>query len=74
MMTAGKEQHILGKPDTQRVQWHLNSSFDQVAMRTAKMAFDHIAQLRRISAEVIRTASLTGQTRKEVSRRRKVMG
>lgn len=67
MKTAGREQHILGKPDTQRVQWHLNSSFDQVAMRTDKMAFDHIAQLRRISAEVIRTASLTGQTRKEVS-------
>lgn len=68
MKTAGKEQHILGKPDVQRVQWHLNSSFDQVAMRTDKMAFDHIAQLRRISAEVIRTASLTGQTRREVSR------
>lgn len=67
MKTAGREQHILGKPDTQRVQWHLNSSFDQVAMRTDKMAFDHIAQLRRISAEVIRTASLTGQTRREVS-------
>ena len=74
MKTARKVQHIIGKPDTQRVQWHLNSSFDQVAIRTDKMAFDHIAQLRRISAEVIRTASLTGQTRKEVSRRRKVMG
>lgn len=67
MKTAGRYQRILGKPDTQRVQWHLNSSFDQVAMRTDKMAFEHIAQLRRISAEVIRTASLTGQTRKEVS-------
>ena len=68
MRTAGKYQRIVGKPDVQRVQWHLNSSFDQVAMRTDKMAFEHVAQLRRISAEVIRTASMTGQTRKEVSR------
>lgn len=69
MRTAGVQSAIIGPPDPKRIQYHLDSSFQQVAMRTDKMRFDHIAHLRRVSAEVFRDASLTGATRQEVSKR-----
>lgn len=69
MKTAGVRNAILGKPDMRRVKMAVESSYDRVAGRTDKMKADHIAALRRLSAEVFRTASLTGETRKEISKR-----
>lgn len=65
--TRGTRNAILGKVDERRINDQLNSAFTQVAMRTGKMTFQHIQQLRNISAEVLRTATLTGETRKEVT-------
>ena len=66
--TAGVYKAIKGEPDPQRVKYFLESSFDQVAMKTDKMSFEHIKQLRNISADVIREMSITGNTRREVSK------
>ena len=66
--TAGVYKAIKGEPDPQRVKYFLESSFDQVAMKTDKMSFEHIRQLRNISANVIREMSITGNTRREVSK------
>ncbi len=68
LKTAGKRNAILGGPDTGRVNYFLNNSFEQIAMRTTRMSFDHIKQLRTISAEVLRTASITGATRQQVTK------
>ena len=68
MRKAGKRNAILGKPDTERINYFLNNSFEQIAMRTQRMSFDHIKQLRTISADVLRTASLTGASRKQVTK------
>lgn len=66
--TAGVYRNIIGDVDTARIKSFLDSSFKQVAMRTDKMSFDHIQALRRLSADVFRETSLTGATRKEVSK------
>ena len=66
--TAGVYKAIKGEPDPARVKYFLESSFDQVAMKTDKMSFEHIKQLRNISADVIREMSITGNTRREVSK------
>lgn len=66
--TAGTYNAILGKPDPKRVKYMLESSFEQVALKTDKMALDHIRSLRQISAEVFRDMSLTGNTRQAVSK------
>lgn len=66
--TAGVYRNIVGDVDTSRIKSFLDSSFKQVAMRTDKMIFDHIQALRRLSADVFRETSLTGATRKEVSK------
>lgn len=66
--TAGVYKAIKGEPDPQRVKYFLESSFDQVAMKTDKMSFEHIKQLRGIAADVIREMSITGNTRREVSK------
>lgn len=68
LKTAGKRNAILGGPDTGRVNYFLNNSYEQIAMRTTRMSFDHIKQLRTISAEVLRTASITGATRQQVTK------
>lgn len=65
----GKRRAIIGKPDEKRIKYFLDSTYKQVAMRTDKMEFDHIRQLRRISADVLRETSMTGATRREVSRK-----
>lgn len=69
LKTAGRVKAIIGKPDQKRIDYFLNSAFDQVAMKTDKMAFDHIRHLRSISADVFRETSLTGATRREVSKK-----
>lgn len=66
--TAGTYKAILGKPDPKRVKYMLESSFEQVALKTDKMALDHIRSLRQISAEVFRDMALTGNTRQAVSK------
>ena len=68
MKKAGIRRNIVGKPDAQRIKYFMESSFEQVAMKTQKMSFDHIKQLRSIAADVTRQMSLTGNTRKEVSK------
>lgn len=68
LKTAGVRNNLLGAPDTGRVNYFLNSSYEQIAMRTTRMSFDHIKQLRSISAEVLRTASMTGETRQQVTK------
>lgn len=65
---AGKRNAILGKPDTGSVKFFLNNAFEDIAGRTTKMTQDHIRQLRTISAEVLRTTSLTGATRQQVTK------
>lgn len=69
LKTAGVRNNMLGAPDAGRVNYFLNSSYEQIAMRTTRMSFDHIKQLRTISAEVLRTASMTGETRQQVTKR-----
>ncbi len=68
MKTRGTRNAILGKVDERRINDQLDSAFTQVAMRTDKMSFEHIRQLRKLSAEVLRTATLTGASRKEVTK------
>ena len=64
---SGKYKAIVGAPDANRINYFLDSTYEQVAMKTRKMRFDHIKSLRNISADVLREASLTGATYKEVS-------
>lgn len=66
--TAGKYKAVLGEPDPKKIKYALESSYKQVAMRTDKMSFDHIRSLRQISADVFRQMSITGGTRREVSK------
>jgi hypothetical protein len=66
--TAGKYKAVIGEPDPQKIKYALESSYKQVAMRTDKMSFDHIRQLRQISADVFRQMSVTGNTRRAVSK------
>ena len=68
LIRAGVRKSIIGKPDTGRVQYFLDSAFEQVAMKTRNMSFQHIRQLRTIAADVTRQMSLTGATRREVSK------
>lgn len=65
---SGTYKAIMGEPDPNRVKYMLENSFDQVALKTDKMALDHIRSLRQISAEVFRDMSLTGNTRQAVSK------
>lgn len=67
--TAGRYKAIIGAPDPKRIKYFLDSSYQQVAMKTDKMLFDHIRELRKLSADVFREVSLTGATRREVSKR-----
>ncbi|MDD4817302.1 MAG: hypothetical protein PHI85_04970 [Victivallaceae bacterium] len=67
MKSAGLRKAILGKPDSKRIRYFLDSAFEQVAMKTHNMSFQHIKQLRGISADVMRQMSITGATRREVS-------
>lgn len=64
----GKRNAILGKPNTGLVKQFMESTFEQVAMRTTKMQHDHIQQLRNISADVLRNAALTGASRAQVTK------
>jgi hypothetical protein len=68
MKKAGLQRAIVGKPDPQRVKYFIDSTFEQVAMKTTNMSFQHIKQLRAIAADVTRQMSLTGNTRKEISK------
>lgn len=65
---AGKRNAILGAPDPKRINYFLNNSYEQIAMRTAKMSFEHVKALRTIAADVLRESTLTGASRAEVSR------
>lgn len=66
---SGVWQNVLGGPDTRRIQNALDSVYNNVALRTDKMSFDHIWQLRNFSAKVFREAAITGETRRQVSER-----
>ena len=68
IQTAGVRNAILGQPDSGRVKYFLDSAFDQVAMKTENMTFQHIKALRTITADVTRQMSITGATRREVSK------
>lgn len=68
MKKAGLQRAIVGNPDPQRVKYFMDSTFEQVAMKTTSMSFQHIKQLRSIAADVTRQMSLTGATRKEISK------
>ena len=68
MKTAGVRNAVLGKPDTKRVKYFLESAFEQVAMKTQNMSFQHVRALRDITADVTRQMSLTGATRRQVSK------
>lgn len=65
---SGTYKAVKGEPDAKRIKYFLDNSFEQVAMRTDKMLFNHIRSLRQISAEVFREMSVTGHTRREVSK------
>ncbi len=68
MKKAGKRNAILGKPDSGRIKYFLDNSMEYVAMKTQNMSFQHIKELRAMSADVLRQMSITGATRKQVSR------
>ena len=69
MTRSGVWHNVLGGPDTRRIQNALDSVYNNVALRTDKMTFDHIRQLRNFSAKVFREAAITGETRRQVSDR-----
>ena len=58
---------ILGAADKRRINDALKNTFEQVALRTQQMSFDHIRKLRNFSADIIRTSTLTGASRKSVT-------
>ena len=66
---SGVWRNITGGPDMRRIRNALDSVYNNVALRTDKMTFDHIRQLRNFSAKVFREASITGETRRQVSER-----
>ena len=66
---SGVWQNITGGPDLRRIQNALDSVYNNVALRTDKMTFDHIRQLRNFSAKVFRESTITGETRRQVSDR-----
>lgn len=68
LKTHGKRNAILGKPNTGLVKQFMDSTFEEIAGRTTMMSQDHIRQLRNLSADVLRTAALTGASRAEVTR------
>ena len=68
MIKAGVRNAVLGKPDSGRVKYFLNSAFEQVAMKTQNMSFQHVRALRDVTASVTRQMSLTGATRRQVSK------
>ena len=68
MKDAGLRNAILGQPDSGRVKYFLDSAFEQVAMKTENMSFQHIRQLRSLTADVTRQMSVMGATRREVSK------
>ena len=68
LKTHGTYNHILGKPNVELVKHYLNSSFEEVAMHTTKMSFEHVKALRQMSAEILRTASLTGASRADITK------
>ena len=68
MQNAGLRNAVIGRPDSGRIKYFLDSTFEQVAMKTDNMSFQHIKALRTLSADVMRQMSVTGATRREVSR------
>lgn len=68
LKTSGKRNAILGKPNERLIKNYMESSFDEIAMRTQKMSFDHVRSLRSMAADVLRTSSLTGASRAEVTK------
>jgi hypothetical protein len=68
LKTNGKRNAILGKPNTGLVKQFMDSTFEEIAGRTTMMSHDHIRQLRNLSADVLRTAALTGASRAEITR------
>lgn len=68
MIKMGKRNAILGKPDVGLVKQYLNSSYEEIAMRTTKMTFEHKRALRSMAGDVLKTSSLTGASMAEVTR------
>jgi len=58
----------LGRMDMSRVNNALQDSYAHVAGATKRMSDTHVSYLRQLSAKVFRQTSLTGETRKEVSK------
>lgn len=59
---------IIGEIDKARIDYFLKDSFESVAGATQRMAVTHVRALRSISADVFRQTSITGETRKQVSK------
>ncbi|WP_288615118.1 phage minor capsid protein [uncultured Victivallis sp.] len=66
---AGLRRAILGRPDSGRIKYFLESSYERIAMKTHNMRFQHIVDLRKLSRDVFNEISVTGATRREVSKR-----
>lgn len=69
MRKSGLRNAILGTPDSGRIKYFLTSTYEQVAMYTDKMSFANIRDLRRIASAVANEMSVTGMTRREVSKK-----
>lgn len=63
-----KTSKVVGKIDTGRIDYFVKDSLESIAGATTRMKASHVRELRKISAEVFRQASLTGDTRKQVSK------
>lgn len=68
MKSDATRNSIMGKVDNAYINRQLQNSFEQIALRTDKMRTDHIHQLRRFSAEIFRTATLTGASPRDVAK------
>lgn len=65
----GLEENIVGSMDKALFENMRSDAFSHIAGATRKMQTDVISNLRKMSARVMREASLTGMTRSEVSRK-----
>ena len=69
LQDMGLRENVVGSMDKSLFDNMLQDGFQHIAGATRNMQTEVISELRRMSAQVMREAALTGMTRQEVSRR-----
>lgn len=60
--------NIIGEIDPKRIEYFMNNTYDSVLGSTSRIAQTHVREIRNIASDVFRQTSLTGETRKQVSK------